>query len=241
VSGSLDLASALLLGLIASGHCLLMCGGLTGALALATRTNARGRPRLDLLLCYQFGRITSYALAGASLAGLGAALVQFVDQQQVRIALRWLSAAVLALIALSLLARDRGIGFALGRRVWTRLAPLGRRFLPVQHPWQALAFGAVWGWMPCGMVYSVLLFAWISMDPVRSALIMLAFGAGTIPAVLTGAYGAQRGVALLGRRGVRSVVAVALLLFALATASGPWLVQHAAHVIDWLPFECSPQ
>jgi len=240
LSGGLGIAGALLLGLIASGHCLLMCGGLTGALALATRTNARGRPRIDLLLAYQLGRIASYALAGASLAGIGAGLVQFVDQAQVRIALRWLSAAMLALIALSLLARERGIGFALGRHVWARLAPLGRRLLPVRHAWQAIAFGAIWGWMPCGMVYSVLLFAWLSMDPVRSALIMLAFGAGTIPAVLAGAYGAQRSVALLGRRGVRSGVAAALLVFALVTAAAPWLASHTAlHVMQWLPFDCS--
>jgi sulfite exporter TauE/SafE len=82
MNGSLTLLSAFLLGLIASGHCLLMCGGISGALAVATRTDARGRPRLDLLACYQIGRIASYALAGASVAGIGSALLSLVDQEQ---------------------------------------------------------------------------------------------------------------------------------------------------------------
>lgn len=235
----LTLAGAFLLGLIASGHCLLMCGGITGALAMATRPDSRGRPRLDLLLGYQVGRIFSYMLAGLSLAGVGAALVHFVDQDQVRLALRWLSAALFALIGLNLLWRGRGFDLGLGRRVWSRLAPFGRRFLPVQHLSQALAFGAVWGWMPCGLVYSVLFIAWASMDPLRSATIMAMFGLGTLPAVLGGAYGAGKSVAFLGRSGMRSSVAVVLLLFAVLTAGGPWLVAHSGmHSMHWLPFDC---
>jgi len=123
MSGGLSLAAAFLLGLIASGHCLVMCGGITGALALATRKDSRGRPRLDLLLGYQAGRIFSYMLAGLSLAGIGAALVHFVDQDHVRVALRVLSAALFALLGLSLLIRGRGLDPGLGRQVWGRLAP----------------------------------------------------------------------------------------------------------------------
>lgn len=238
MNGALGVAGAFLLGLIASGHCLVMCGGISGALALATRRNANGRPRLDLLLGYQLGRIASYALAAVCLAGIGAGLVQFVDQERMRIALRGLSAVLFALVALNLLARGRGLGIGLSRRLWSKLAPLGRRLLPVRGFGQALAFGAIWGWMPCGMVYSVLLIAWLGMDPLRSALIMLAFGLGTLPAVLGGAYGAGNVVAFLGRRGMRSSVAIALLLFAIATAAGPWLAAHSG-VMRWLPFDCA--
>jgi uncharacterized protein len=242
MSAGLSLGAAFLLGLVASGHCLLMCGGITGALASVTRPDSRGCPRLDLLLGYQVGRICSYMLAGLSLAGIGAALVQFVDQDHVRLALRWLSAALFALLGLHLLVRGRGFDLGLGRQLWGRLAPLGRRFIPVQRLSQALAFGAVWGWMPCGLVYSVLFIAWASMDPLRSALIMAMFGLGTLPAVLGGAYGAGRSIAFLGRSGMRSSVAVVLLLFAALTAGGPWLVAHSGmHSTHWLPFDCDTQ
>ena len=242
MSGSLTLLSAFLLGLIASGHCLVMCGGISGALAIATRTDARGRPRIDLLAGYQIGRISSYMIAGASLAGFGSALLSLVDQDQVRIGLRWLSAALFALVGLSLLLRGRGFEPALGRRAWSRIAPLARRLLPVRSFPQAFALGALWGWMPCGLAYSVLLIAWLSMDPLRSALIMLLFGLGTVPAVLAGAYGVKRGVGLLHRSGIRSTAAAMLLVMSALTAGGPWLVAHSGmHALSWLPFDCAPQ
>ena len=239
MNAGLTLAGAFLLGLIASGHCLLMCGGITGALTLATQPGGGGHARLVLLLGYQFGRIGSYMLAGLSLAGVGAALVHFVDQDQVRLTLRWLSAALFALIGLNLLARGRGFDLGLGRYVWARLAPFGRRFLPVRRLPQALAFGALWGWMPCGLVYSVLFIAWLSMDPLRSALIMMMFGLGTMPAVLGSAYGVGKSIAFLGHSRVRATVAVSMLLFAVLTAGGPWLVAHSGlHSMHWLPFDC---
>jgi len=242
MNGSLTLLSAFLLGLIASGHCLLMCGGISGALAVATRTDARGRPRLDLLACYQIGRIASYALAGASVAGIGSALLSLVDQEQVRIALRWLTAALFALVGFSLLMRGRGFDLSIGRRLWTLIAPFARRLLPVRSMPQALALGALWGWMPCGLVYSVLLIAWLTMDPLRSAAIMLLFGLGTAPAVLAGAYGVRRGAGLLQRAGFRSAIATILLVMSVVTASGPWLAEHSGlHAMAWLPFDCAPR
>jgi len=240
MSAGLSLAAAFLLGLIASGHCLVMCGGITGALALATRKDSRGRPRLDLLLGYQAGRIFSYMLAGLSLAGIGAALVHFVDQDRVRVALRLLAAALFALLGLSLLIRGRGLDPGIGRQVWGRLAPLGRRFLPVRSLPQALAFGAVWGWMPCGLVYSVLIVAALGTNPLQSGAIMFAFGLGTVPAVLAGAFGAQRAMRWLGQPRLRTGVAGLFFAFAVLTASGPWIAAHGmAAAARWLPFECT--
>src|SRR5262249_41277355 len=105
---NLTLIGAFLLGLLASGHCLVLCGGISGALALATQKNSRGRMRFDLLVGYQIGRIGSYMLAALLLGGAGAFLVQFVDQEPVRFALRWLSAAMIGAVGLSLLWRGRG-------------------------------------------------------------------------------------------------------------------------------------
>ena len=241
MNAGLSWFGAFALGLLASGHCLVMCGGISGALAMATQRNAHGRLRFDLLAGYQIGRIGSYMLAALLLSGAGAFLVQFVDGERVRLVLRWLSALTIGAIGISLLLCGRGFDLALGRGVWKHLAPLTRRFVPVRNPAQALALGAVWGWMPCGLAYSVLLVAWLSMDPWRAAAIMLAFGLGTVPAVLAGAYGASTGLRLLGHAGLRSAVGVMLVLFGTVTALAPWLVAHAGIHASWLPFDCSTQ
>ena len=239
MSTGLTLFGAFLLGLLASGHCLVMCGGISGALAMATQRNAGGRLRLDLLAGYQIGRVGSYMLAALLLSGAGAFIVQFVDGARVRLVLRALSAGAIAAVGISLLLRGRGFDVALGRGVWKQLAPFARRFMPVRNVAQALALGAVWGWMPCGLAYSVLLVAWLGMDPWRSAAIMLAFGLGTVPAVLAGAYGAAGGLRLLAHGGLRSAVGVLLVLFGTLTAAAPWLMAHTGLHAAWLPFDCS--
>jgi sulfite exporter TauE/SafE len=238
MNAGLTMLGAFLLGLMASGHCLVMCGGISGALALSTQRNAHGRLRWDLLAGYQLGRIGSYMLAALLLAGAGAFIVQLVDQERVRLGLRWLSAALIAAIGVSLLWRGRGFDFTLGRGVWKRLAPLARRCMPVRTLAQALALGAIWGWMPCGLAYSVLLVAWLSMDAWHAAAIMLAFGLGTVPAVLAGAYGAAGGLRLLSHRGLRSAVGALLVTFGTLTALAPWLVAHTGIHSSWFPFDC---
>jgi sulfite exporter TauE/SafE len=102
-------------------------------------------------------------------------------------------------IGLTLLGRARGVDLGLGRAMWPRLAPLARKLVPVRRLPQAFALGAIWGWMPCGFVYSVLLLAWLSMDPLRGALTMLLFGLGTMPALLASAYGTAGAMRIFGR------------------------------------------
>ncbi|EDN67482.1 conserved hypothetical protein, membrane [Beggiatoa sp. PS] len=72
-----------------------------------------------------------------------------------------------------------------GALMWRRIEPLGRRFMPVKRPLQALGFGLVWGWLPCGLVYSTLAFSLTSCSAWQGGLLMLAFGLGTLPMVLT--------------------------------------------------------
>ena len=233
------LIGAFAFGLLASGHCLVMCGGIAGALGTVTGRNANGGTRWSLLAGYQIGRITSYALAGVALGGIGAGLVQLLDQDRVRVALRWMTALVLVLLALHLLRHGRGVDGTIGRSVWAKLAPLARRFLPVRSFPQALAFGALWGWMPCGLVYSVLVVAALGVDPLYSAAIMLMFGLGTVPAVLIGALGAGKAAQFLSHKRLRSGVAAMMLAFAALTAGGPWLVSHGMPLhLPWLPSDC---
>jgi sulfite exporter TauE/SafE len=231
MSATLTLSAALLLGLAASGHCLIMCGGITSALGLATARDAAGRPRVSLLCAYQLGRVGSYALAGLLFGGLFAGLIALLDVEVVRRSLRVLSAAAILFAALTVLGLVRDPGARLGWRLWSRVAPLGRRLLPVATVPRALAFGATWGWMPCGFVYSVLVMATLQADAARGALTMAAFGLGTIPAMLAVSLGAGRVTALAAHPAARRVAGVLLLACALLTLAAPWLApaHHGLH------------
>lgn len=241
MSGSLTLTAALLLGLLASGHCLLMCGGITAALGMATANGSDGRPRRGLLLGYQIGRIGSYAVAGLLIGTLGGGLVAFLDIEQVRVALRTLSAFALVVAALVMLGVWRDPGSRLGRTLWPRIAPLGRRLLPVTTLPRALAFGAIWGWMPCGFVYTVLLVAALTAQPLQAAGVMLAFGIGTLPALLAAMWGAPRLLAWSRASGLRHGAGAFLLVCAAITLFSPWLIGHAPWLHGWLPFDCAPE
>ena len=235
---SLTLVAALLLGLAASGHCLVMCGGISAALGIATAKRADGRPRVRLLATYQVGRILSYTLAGLLFGGVLGGVLAMLDIDAVRQGLRALSAFALLLGALVAFGRVRDPGFGIGRRLWPKLAPLGRKLLPVDTLPRALGFGMVWGWMPCGFVYTVLLIAALQLDGLRAAATMAAFGLGTAPAMLATAFGAQRHFGFVARPGGRRLAGAVLLASAALTLAGPWLVGHAPWMHGWLPVDC---
>jgi sulfite exporter TauE/SafE len=238
MNGALTLGAALLLGFAASGHCLVMCGGISAALGMATAKDAQGRTRLSLILAYQLGRISSYAIAGLLLAGILGGLVALLDIEAVRRTLRALSALALLLGALVAFGGVRDPGSGIGRRLWPKLAPLGRRLLPIKTLPRGFAFGMVWGWMPCGFVYSVLLIATLQLDAANGALIMIAFGLGTAPALFIAACGAQRLSAFASRPVARHVGGSVLLLSALLTLAGPWIEHSLPGLHAWLPFDC---
>ncbi|WP_307942199.1 sulfite exporter TauE/SafE family protein [Pseudomonas mosselii] len=220
------LGSALVLGLLGGGHCLGMCGGLMGALTLAIPPEQRGR-RLRLLLAYNLGRILSYAAAGLLLGLAGVALAS----SPLAIGLRVIAA--LLLICMGLYLADWWSGLtrieALGRGLWRHVQPVATRLLPVSSLPRALLLGALWGWLPCGLVYSTLLWAASQGDALHSATLMLAFGVGTWPVLLATGLAAERVGALLRKRGVRVAGGLLVILFGLWTLPGPhqhWLMGH---------------
>jgi sulfite exporter TauE/SafE len=239
MSDALTLGAALLLGLAASGHCLVMCGGLSTALGLATARNANGRTHPALLVGYQLGRIASYSLLGLLLAGVFGGLVAVLDIEVVRQALRAASALALLLAALVAFGKLRDPGSGVGHWLWPSIAKLGRRLLPVATFPRALGFGMVWGWMPCGFVYTVLLIATIQADAVRGAATMAAFGIGTAPALLIAGFGANRLKRFAALPSYRYIAGSVLVLSASLTLAGPWLMHAVPGLHAWLPFAMS--
>ena len=220
------LISALILGLLGGGHCMGMCGGLMGALTLAIPPEQRGR-RLQLLLAYNLGRILSYASAGLLFGLAGWAVASSPAAMLLRIV------AGLLLISMGLYLGGWWSGLtrieALGRGLWRHIQPVASRLLPVSSLPRALLLGALWGWLPCGLVYSTLLWAASQGDALDSGLLMLAFGLGTWPVLLATGMAAERLTALLRRRGVRMAGGLLVILFGLWTLPGPhqaWLMGH---------------
>jgi len=242
MTATLTLSAALLLGLAASGHCLVMCGGISGALGVATAQGARGRPRPTLLVAYQLGRIASYTLAGLAVGGALGGVVGWLDNDAVRIGLRALSALALLLGALVAFGRLRDASFGLGARLWRKLAPIGRKLVPVTSVPRALAFGMVWGFMPCGFVYTVLVIAALQFDALGAAFTMAAFGIGTMPAMLATAFGASRAGSwsrLVARDSGRRVAGSILVAGAALTLAGPWLANSVPWLHEALPWLCT--
>ncbi len=228
----LTLASAFLVGLLGSTHCIGMCGGIVGALTLGLPDAIRASHLrlLPYLLAYNSGRIASYALAGAlvGLLSAGATALPFAQ-------IRWLGGLIgggfMVALGLYLAGWWPGLGALerVGAHFWRRVEPLGRRFLPVRAPWQALALGLVWGWLPCGMVYAALAWSLTTGSAAQGALLMTAFGLGTLPTLLVLGTTARTLTAWLQRPWVRRSVGTIVIAFGLLMVTRAAIGTHAPH------------
>lgn len=208
-----------------------MCGGIVGAFGVAAPSRTafplpvvgqshevtRHSSSLLRVVMFNAGRITSYMLAGAVMAGLVGSVRLFINitvLQKVGYV-----AANLMLIALGLSLMQVWSGIAqlekLGQLLWQRLQPLLKVFIPIQKPWQAFALGAIWGWVPCAMVYSVLMTALLTGSALQGALVMLAFGLGTLPLLVTMGWLSQSLPVFFRKVQVRLMAGLLVLLFGL--------------------------
>jgi hypothetical protein len=224
---SISLLPIFVVGLLGGVHCVGMCGGIVSAFAVAMPrrpfpvavTAAGGLPAVVAdsgarVLAFNAGRLGSYAIAGA-LAGLIGSVPAMIQIASLQTAAYWLANLMLVALGLSLMNVWHGLSRveAVGQIVWRRVQPLMRTLVPVQHPLQAFALGGLWGWVPCGMVYSVLMTALLSSSAWQGALVMLAFGLGTLPLLLTMGVVGTSVQALLQRRALRLVAGLLVLAF----------------------------
>lgn len=181
----LGFGAAIIVGLLGSSHCIGMCGGIVAALNMGVSENINQRPEALFVyhLGYNAGRIISYMLVGLLAGSLGAGLL--------RLGLNPVAGQLLAaafMIALGLYLADWWRGLALleklGSRLWRHIQPLGQGLFPIQNPLQAMLLGLLWGWLPCGLVYSVVAWSLTTGNALDGAKLMLGFGIGTLPALL---------------------------------------------------------
>lgn len=222
--------SSLLMGLFGGVHCVLMCGGVVGTLCART-PGASSRGRAADLLTYNAGRIATYSLLGAFAGGVGAVSASALPFKGAQIALRLVAAAVMIGAGLYLagalksFSRIEGAGGVLFRAV----GPLWRRLKDSPSRAASLLLGGLWGFLPCGLVYAALALALASGSAVSGAATMLAFGMGTLPALLI-VGGLAEGVRRLSRN--LRVRQTAGLLIAL---SGSVHLLMAGMQAGWVP------
>lgn len=208
----LSLLAALLVGLLGGGHCAGMCGGIITAVSFSMPGN---KPSWRLLLAYNLGRIASYTLAGV-IAGAVGSTAFFLEHSIPAGKLLYAFANVMLIVlGLYLAGLWHGVVYLekVGAHLWHRLQPLGKRYLPVRHIGQAAMLGSLWGWLPCGLVYSVLITALASANPVQGGLLMLMFGLGTLPALMLMGMAAVQFKARLQQLWVRRISGGLVIMF----------------------------
>jgi sulfite exporter TauE/SafE len=233
----LALLPVFVVGLLSGVHCAGMCGGIVGTLA-QSRTRAGGAPPLALHLAYSAGRIASYALAGALAGGAGGVALSLHATTVLQTAFLLAASMMLILLGLYLAGWSgavRGIEAA-GALLWRRVEPWSRGLLPADTVPRALGLGALWGWLPCGLVYSVLVTALATGSAAHGALVMLAFGLGTLPNLLAiGVWFAQfrRAIGSVRMRVAAGLAVAAFGLYGLAALGHALLTggdPHRHHV-----------
>ena len=222
--------AAFLAGLFSAVHCIGMCGSIIAALTFQLDPALKRSPQrlLPFLLAYSAGRIVSYSLAGCLVGWVGVGLVQTISPDWGHNALVFV--ATLLMIGLGLYLAGWFPGFSslerIGIPLWKRIEPFGRRFVPVRTLPHAFAFGLLWGWLPCGLVYSLLLLSLSAGSAGVGAVVMFSFGLGTLPAILGAGVAFQLTTAWVQRPIARKVAGLLVIGMAISL---PFLPMHGHH------------
>jgi len=217
------LLSAITAGLLGSLHCAGMCGGIATALGMGLKeTTLAGKP-VSKAFFFQLGRISSYAVAGFIAGSFGDVITQSDALKGITIYLRIFSAVFMVGLGLYLAGLFPFFSLIekMGIPIWKKISPLSRYFLPVEHFHQAYGLGFLWGWIPCGLTYSILLWSVAAGSAMEGALLMLAFGLGTVPAMLPMTLGAASIFTMVKKKALRLIAGL------LIAAGGLYILQHS--------------
>jgi sulfite exporter TauE/SafE len=215
----INLYSAFLVGLMGGVHCIGMCGPVVGAISVGLPGNVQVNlmRSLPFVLSYNLGRISSYTFAGVLAGALGDFLEGLGSMHITRGIMQLLAGIIMILLGLYLggwwmiLTRLEKTGLYF----WKLIEPVGRRVLPISNPVQAYIAGLVWGWLPCGLVYTVLIWSLTAGGMVQGGLLMLSFGLGTLPLLLVMGVAAARISSLVRHPLVRAAAGGLVSVFGL--------------------------
>ena len=201
------------LGLFSTLHCLAMCGGIITALSMGLIAAPSGNTGYALVFNYNLGRIISYSIAGVMAGTAGMLFTQLTPEGSGHRILQIIAGLFLVMLGLHIggwFPQFKKIEH-ISARAWQLLQPVGRLFIPVDHWFKALIVGSIWGWLPCGLVYSVLLWTVASADPIIGGSYMFAFGLGTLPGMVAAGILGERMRSILQKNRIKKVAGILIL------------------------------
>ena len=231
MSEPVTLTTAFLLGLFSTLHCIGMSGGIIGALSLSLPINIRNsKPKLfSFVLSYNLGRLISYSVAGLIAGAVGTGVLQSLGLDQGHAALRIIGVMMMVAIGLYLTGWLPQLASIekLGVPIWKYLEPVGRKLVPVASIPKAIVYGVIWGWLPCGLVYFVLIWALTAGDAIQGALTLLAFGLGTLPTLITAGFMTSWITRFAHSNRTRQIVGLLIIVMAIGSLFIP--MEHHHH------------
>jgi len=206
------------LGLSSTLHCFAMCGSIIGSLMAGLPQEVRQQPYavLGYGLLYNSGRILSYGAMGGLVGFVGGTAIAALMQSEGYQAARILAALFLLAVGFSMTGWVPIFSWAtrLAGPIWAQIDRVSRTLKPGRSPVQAFGFGMIWGWLPCGMVYAALTYALLAGDFVQGLLVMIAFGLGTLPALIVTAIAADKLIHFNRLPWVRPVLGLLIMVMA---------------------------
>lgn len=227
MSGEITYIAAFMVGILGGVHCIGMCGGIVGALSFSV--SPQKKTPWAILLAYNIGRLSSYSIAGLLAGLLGATLLEVIPLAQMQQVLLLLSGVFMLLMGLYLASWWQLLRHVehVGGRFWKLIEPFGRKLLPVRSMPHALLLGVIWGWLPCGLVYSVLIWSMSSGTALSGALLMLSFGLGTLPNLLAMGVFANRLQGLVRQGMVKQIAGSLLIAFGVLMCWRAWQLSQS--------------
>lgn len=219
------ISTGFLLGLAGSLHCVGMCGAIVTSLSFSTQRQSFSRATLTTLF-YNSGRIITYVVLGALVGVIGA----MGDNLGFLSILRIIAALLLVMTGLYLTNWWKGLLLLerAGQTLWAKLKPLTSKLSPSSSPVHAVASGILWGFIPCGLVYSALGIATAQGGITQSMAFMLTFGAGTFAPMMMMGIGFTRVAQWFRQPWLRYLLAFGLIAFGSFTLFTA--IAHMGHI-----------
>jgi sulfite exporter TauE/SafE len=212
----MNLLAPFLIGLFSSVHCLAMCGGLCG-LFCGTKTSWQS------IILINLGRIITYTLLGVIFAGIVHGLALSIPVAEIGFWIRSFLGLILIFLGLRIILNKGSLhsyfsNNFLWQKAQTTLHELTKKHSALAH----IAKGMLWGFIPCGLLYGVLIAAATSKDVFHGGAFMFAFGLGTLPSMLVAAGIMKSWQQRLQAKTLRYSAGLFIIIIGVWSLASPW-------------------